>query len=173
MTLSSRERTLAMAVGAIVFVLLNLLLLTAFARRSVALRAQLAESHEEWSGMQQLLGEQGLWSAREAALTGKQPAMANDNAAGVELLDKVHALAKAHQVTVENEVFNGVQKAQWYQSVPVSLDTHSSWPDLISFLYALQKPDQFIVCEDANIQVDPGDQTKMVCHFKIARWYAP
>jgi len=55
----------------------------------------------------------------------------------------------------------------------VMVDTHSSWPDLIGFLYAVQKPDQFIVCESANLQVDPADQTKMLGHFKIARWYAP
>jgi hypothetical protein len=123
--------------------------------------------------MQQLLGEEDLWATRDAALTAKQPKLSNENAAGVELLDLIRVLAKKDQVTLENEVFGGVTKSTWYRSVPVTLDTHSSWPDLIRFLYAIQKPDQFIVCEDANIQVDPGDQTKMLGHFIIARWYAP
>jgi Tfp pilus assembly protein PilO len=173
MKLSSREKILAMATGGIVFVLLNLLLVSAFARRNTALRSDLAQQRLEWVTMQQLLAEQALWASRDAALTARQPGLTNENAAGVELLDSIRTLAKNHSVTLENPVFEGVVRSQWYRSVPVSLDTHSSWPDLIGFLYALQKPDQFIVCEAANIQVDPSDQAKMLGHFKIARWYSP
>jgi len=173
MKLSSRERILAMGMGGIVFVLLNLLLLTAFARRNASLRADLSERQTEWEAMQLLLGEQGLWASRDAALTARQPKLTNENAAGVDLLGVVRSMAKKHNLTTENEVFGGVTKSPFYRSVPVTMDTHSSWPDLIGFLYDLQKPDQFLVCESANIQVDPSDQTKMLGHFKIARWYAP
>jgi hypothetical protein len=173
MKLSARERTLAIATGGVVFVLLNMLLLSAFAQRNTALRADLAQQRLEWDDMRQLLAEQGLWAARDAALTAKQPHLTNENAAGVDLLNSIQGLAKGHSVGIENPVFVGVESNQWYRAVPVSLDTHSSWPDLVSFLYALQKPDQFIVCEGANIQVDPSDQTKMIGHFKIARWYSP
>jgi len=171
--LSSRERTLAMAMGGILFVLLNLLLLTALARRNTAMRAELEERRGEWAAMKELLGEQSLWASRDAALTKSQPNLTNENAAGVELLDLVRALAKKHDVTLVNEVFGGVSKNESYRSVPVMMDTHSAWPNLIGLLYELQKPDQFIVCESANIQVDPGDPTKMLGHFKIARWYSP
>jgi hypothetical protein len=173
MTLSSRERVLGLAVGGIVAVLLNVVLLSAFARRNIALRVELEERKSLWEEMQQTLSEQGLWETRDAALTVKQPKLVNENDAGVQLLELIRALAKKHNVTLDNEVVGVVAKSKWYRSVPVTLDTHSSWPDLVGFLYALQKPDQFIVCEDANIQVDPSDQTKMLGHFKIARWFSP
>jgi len=159
--------------GGIVFVLLNLVLLSAFARRNTALREQLAEQRSQLAEIQELLGAQQEWAVRDAALTAKQPRLSNENAAGVELLEQVRGQAKGHDVTLDNEVFGGVAKNQWYRSVPVTLDTHSTWPGLIGFLYALQKPDKFIVCESANIQVDPADQSKMLGHFKIARWYLP
>jgi hypothetical protein len=173
MKLTARERTLAIATGATVFLLLNLLLLTAFARRNDALKGDLAQQRLEWDGMQELLTEQDFWAARDAAITAKQPGLTDENAAGVDLLNSIRDLAKSHSVSIENATFPGAAKSQWYRSVPVALDTHSSWPDLVGFLYALQKPDQFIVCEGANIQVDPSDQTKMIGHFKIARWYSP
>jgi hypothetical protein len=173
MTLSSREKVLAYAVGGIVLVLLNLVLLSAFARKNIALRAELEERKSEWSEIQETLAGRDLWAARDAALTAKQPKLVNENAAGVELLDLVRVLAKKRNVALENEVVGVVSKSTWYRSVPVTMDAHSSWPDLIGFLYALQKPDQFLVCEDANIQVDPSDQSKMLAHLKIARWYAP
>jgi len=173
MKMSSRERMLSMAMGGIVFVLLNLWLLSTFAQRNLALRAELADRQIQWTAMQELLSEQSLWAGRDAALSARQPKLGNENAAGVELLDLVKGMAAKHNVKWENEVFGGVVKNTSYRSVPVMMDTHSSWPDLIGFLYALQKPDQFIVCESANIQVDPGDPTRMLGHFKIARWYAP
>lgn len=173
MTLSSRERVMAMAVGAVVFLLLNLFLLKAFAARNESLHAGLRQQQLAWGAMQKLLEQSQLWAQRDAALSKIQPKLVNENAAGVELLDTIHGVAKAHSVTVENEVFGGVENEQWYRSVPVTLDTHSSWADLIAFLYALQGPEKFIVCEGSNLQVDPADQTKMVGHLKIARWYAP
>jgi hypothetical protein len=173
MNLAPREKILAMAVGGMVFVLLNLLIVRAFARQSSLMRSDLAQQRLEWATMQDVLSDQDLWAARDAALTAKQPKLTNENSAGVDLLDAVRDLARSHSVSVENEVFGGVVKTQWYRSVPVTLDTHSSWPDLVAFLYALQKPDKFIVCEDANITVDPADPTKMIGHFKIARWYSP
>jgi hypothetical protein len=174
MKLSPREQKLAAIVGGAGFIFLNLLLLSAFSKQNLALRTQLAEQRLEWSGMQQLLQETSLWTARDNALSAKQPALTNENAAGVELYDSIRELAQKDAVNVLNPILNaGVEKDQWYRSVPVTIDTSSTWPQLLSFLYALQKPDQFIVCENANIQVDPTDQTKMVGHFKIARWYAP
>jgi hypothetical protein len=173
MTLSPREKKLSIAVGGTLFVLLNLFIFSAFSRQNLALRSELAQQRLEWSNMQILLGEQGLWADRDAALTARQPKMTSENAAGVELLDAVRGIAKMHSVTTANEVLGGVVDTQWYRSAPVTVDTHSSWPDLVAFLYALQKPDQFIVCEGVNIQQDPGDPTKMIGHFTIARWYAP
>jgi hypothetical protein len=159
--------------GGVVLVLLNLLLMSAFARKSAALRADLADRRATWANMQALIGEEGQWSTRDNVLTSKQPRLTNENAAGVDLLNTIRAMARQHNVTPENEVFGGVTKNQWCRSVPVMLDTHSTWPDLVAFLYALQKPDQFIVCESVNLTVDPADQTKMLGHFKIARWFAP
>ncbi|HEX4084129.1 MAG TPA: GspMb/PilO family protein [Chthoniobacteraceae bacterium] len=173
MKMSPRERKLAIAMGAIVLVFANLLLMAAFSRKSAALRADLADRRATWANMQDLLGEEGMWAARDAAIDVKQPRLANESAAGVDLLNVVRVMARQHNVTLENEVFGGLEKSQWYRSVPVMMDTHSSWPDLVAFLYQLQKPDQFMVCESVNISVDPSDQTKMLGHFKIARWYAP
>jgi hypothetical protein len=174
MKLSGREQRLAAIVGGIGFLFLNFLLINQFSKQNTGLRAQLSQQRLEWSGMQQLLQLQPLWSGRDAALTAKQPTLTNENAAGVELYDMIRQLAQKDAVTIQNPVLNqGVEKTQWYRSIPVTIDTSSTWPQLISFLYTLQKPDQFIVCEDANIQVDPTDQTKMVGHFKIARWYSP
>ena len=174
MKLSAREKTLATVVGGVVFLLLNLALFSALAKKNDALRMEMEQRRSDWSAMKELMGEEGLWEARDAALTARQPKLENENAAGVELFDSLRQLAKNCGVTPENPVISEeVVNNGFYRSVSVSLDTESSWSNLVAFLYALQKPDQFLVCEAATINVDPADQTKMAGHFKIARWYAP
>ena len=172
MTLSARERTLSIVVGGAVFVLLNLLLVKAFVQRNAGYRQDLALSQGEWATMQEELGSADMWKKRDEAVTAKQPKLTNQNAAGVELLDLVTAIAKGHNISLVNKVVGGVTKQKGYKSVPVTVETHSIWPDLISFLYALQKPDQFIVCERVDIKVDESDASKMEGQFTIARWYA-
>lgn len=171
--LSSREKMLGMAVGGIVIVLLNLLLLSAFARKNAALRAELSVGRQSEEAMKQLLSEQDLWARRDAWIDAKQPKLSNESAAGVELLDLIRTIAEKSQITVENPAIGSTVKSQWARSVSVTMDTHSSWPDLIRFLQTIQQPDQFIVFETVHIQVDAADPTKMQGHFKIARWYAP
>ena len=127
MKLSAREKSLAAIVGAAGFVFLNLLLMSAFSKQNTALRTELAQQRLEWTGMQQLLGAQSLWAARDTALTAKQPTLTNENAASVELYDMIRQLAQKEAVTIQNPVLNGaVEKTEWYRSVPVSIDTSSS-----------------------------------------------
>ena len=58
MKLAPREKVLAMAVGGMVFVLVNLLILRAFARQSATLRSDLAQQRLEWATMQDVLSDQ-------------------------------------------------------------------------------------------------------------------
>jgi hypothetical protein len=170
--LSSRERILSFAVGGMVFVLLNLVLLNAFARKNITLRAELAQGRADEAAMRELLSQQDLWAKRDAWLNARQPRLTNEGAAGVELLDNVSDIAKKADLTVENRAIGVTEKTQWARSVSVTLDSHSTWPNLIKFLQAIQAPDQFIVFENAHIEVDAADPTRMTGHFKIARWYA-
>ena len=173
MTLSARERTLALIVGGVVFLLFNLALLNAFSKRQTLLRAQLAARKNDWASMQQLLAERDLWTQRDNWLNEKQPKLANESTAGVQLLDQIRSLAHEQDVTIENPAIGAPAKTQWYRSVPVTVETRSTWPALIAFLQKVQAPEQFMVFESANIQIDAEDPSKMRGRFKIARWYAP
>src|SRR5205823_6349612 len=102
-----------------------------------------------------------------------QPKLVNEGSAGVELLDYVKSVAKKSDVVLENPAIGSPAKAQFYRSVPVNIETKSSWATLIRFLESIQQPEQFIVFETANVAIDPADPAMMRGKFKIARWYAP
>ena len=173
MTLSARERTLATIVGVVVFLLLNLFVLSAFSRKQALLREQLAARKNEQVSMQQLLAEREQWEQRDAWLSEKQPKLTDENTAGVQLLDQIRDFARPHEVTLENPAISTPARTQWYHSVSVTVETRSSWQGLIQFLQTAQAPGQFVVFESANVQIDANDPSQMRGRFKIARWYAP
>jgi len=171
--LSRREKTLAALVGAVVFVLLNLFLVSAFVKKSASLRAEFVLKRNSRDAMQQMLTERPMWEQRDQWLNKTQPKLENESEAGVQLLDQIRDMARQRNVIVENQVIGSPAKTQWYRSVSVTLETRSSWQNLVDFLQNVQRPDQCVVFESANIQIDPNNATQMHGRFKIARWYAP
>ena len=117
--------------------------------------------------MQDLLGEQDLWACPRRR-TCRQTAQISSTKTPPASNSSTHS--RHGQKPFRHPREPRLRRRGCEPVVPLrprqSMDTHSSWPDLIGFLYALQKPDQFIVCEAANIQVDPSDQTKMLGHLQ-------
>ena len=173
MTLSSREKLLAGLAAGAFFLLLTLAFLSAFSKKRSLLSSQLSNRRTELAAIQTLLGERELWEKRDAWLNEKQPKLLNESSAGVSLLDDIRELARSQTVTLENPVIGQPGKTQWYRSVTVNVETRSTWDSLIAFLQAAQKPDGFIIFENANLQIDAADASLMRGRFKIARWYAP
>lgn len=171
--MTPREKVLASGVSAVIFVLLNLFIVTFFFRTQARLRAELTTKQDSLQTARTLLAERDLWTKRDAWLREKQPKLTNESGAGVDLLDQIKDAAKKSDVTLENPAIGPVQKAPSYRSVPVDVDTKCSWESLIQFLHAVQTPEQFVVLENATIQIDSADASKMHGHFKIARWFAP
>ena len=170
--MSQREKMLAVGVGSVLFVLLNLFVASFFFRTQAKLRVDLTDKQLNWESARSLLSERDTWTKRDAWLREKQPKLTNESGAGVELLEQIKLAAKSSGLTLENPAIGSPQKTPNYRSVPVNVETKSSWEGLIKFLHAVQKPDQFVVLENANIQIDSADPTQMHGRFKIARWYA-
>ena len=171
--MSAREKTLAAMVGAVVFVLVNLLLVSHFVKQRAALRTRYTSENMQWKALQVLFAERDLWAKRDAWVQEKQPKLGNEGSAGVQLLDQIKGVAKQFDIVLENPAIGTPAKGKSYRSVPVNIETKCSWEALIKFLAAIQKPDQFIVFESANIRIEPSDPSLMRGKFRIARWYAP
>ncbi len=172
-TLSRREKVLAAIVGGTVALLLNGFLLSFFFQNQARLRTDLARREGELKTLRILLEERPVAEQRTAWLQGKQPRLENEQAAAFQLLDRIKAVAQTHVVKLERQEPGKAERRTQYTSVPVSIETRSDWKSLIRFMHELQGPEQFIVLESANLQVDKQDQTQMHGAFRIARWYAP
>jgi hypothetical protein len=170
--MNPRERVLSWIVAGTIFVLLNLWILNwilgalGVAHKEVmAHRAKLAEQAL-------YVKERDLWTQREEWIRKHQPIL-NNPAEASALLDQLKQVAGKHNVLVESPAIGAGETTHYHQTVFASFETKSPWPPLVHFLYDVQRPDAFIVFENANLTVDGSDPTMMRGKFKIARWFAP
>ena len=170
--MNKRERTLAMIVGGVFFLLLNLViwssLFGALERTRVELRARQASRKEQTV----FLRERKMWEKRDEWLKKNQPALKSPVEAST-LLDQVKQVAGKHNVLIENPAIGSGDTTPNYQAVFATIETKSPWPPLVQFLYEVQKPESFVVFESVNLAIDSTDPTMMRGKFKIARWFAP
>ena len=171
--LTGREKILAFAVGGIAIFVLNAIFLNYLIKQHTLIRGEIDTRNREWESMQVVFKERELWQQREAWITENQPKLTNENSAGVQLLDFAKDTARKHSVTMENPVIGVLERDPAHRGVPVSFETKSSWPSLIKFLAEIQQPEQFIVFDTANIQIEPTDPTMIRGQFRMSRWYAP
>jgi hypothetical protein len=170
--LSTRERTLAFAVGGIAFAFAAFFLINLFLETRSQLQSQLRSKTAQLHAMRALADQEAIWKKRDAWLLAKQPRLDNQDSAGVQLLGQIKEAAKKCQVLLDHPEIGSPDQRGDYVSVSVGLETSSSWPAMLDFLHEFQAPEKFIVIEGANLKIDDQDHTKMRGHFKIARWFA-
>lgn len=171
--LSKRELILAIAVGGVLFLLVNLAVLRLVTQARSRLQSDLEVKRQELKSLRLFANDAELWSERDAWLTARQPLAQNLDGAGVQLLEEIKQLAQQESVLLEKPDLQGVEKNATATVVPVTLETKSTWPALIEFLHNLQTPERFIAVESADLRQDPEDNTQMRGKFRIARWFAP
>ena len=170
--LTARERLLLSLFLGALFLLGNVILWSALLGRNARLQADLAAKRSAIQSMRALAAEAEKWSARDAWLNAVQPGLTNPEQAGVQLLDEIKAVARANEVLLEGPELGSVETEPARRSVFVQITAKSSWASLVKFLHAVQGPERFVVFETADFQVDPANASRMICRFKIAKWYA-
>lgn len=171
--LTPRERLLSALVAGVVFLLFNVVVIGVGARKATQWRAAAATKGAEVRGLETLYAERAMWEGRAAWLRERQPALANEGSAGVELLDEIKKVAQQHGVTILNPAIGTPQGGRAYRAVKVNIETKSSWEGLLHFLHTLQQPTNFIVFEAVNLQIAADDPAKLHGRFRVARWGAP
>ncbi|MCX6977808.1 MAG: GspMb/PilO family protein [Verrucomicrobia bacterium] len=171
--LSAREKNLSVLVGTIALLVVTYLIGDYFLKSRARLDATLVTQTRKLAMIEKLNAEKILWEKRDAWVRENQPKLANEDGAGVQLLDLVKELAKKRTVLLENPVIRQPSRKPDYTAVAVEIQLKCSWSSLVGFLGEIQAPERFIVLESVNLKVDPADPTQMFGRLKIARWYAP
>ncbi len=170
--MNRRERLLAFGVAGVVFVLINLFVISSLFGAIKQAHVRLDEQRTARKAQDVFLKEQKMWEKRQAWLKKHQPVSRGPEEAS-KLLDRVKQIAAKRNILISNPAIGTGDATADHQSVYASIETQSPWPPLVQFLYDIQKPEEFIVFEDVNLAIDGTDETLMRGRFKIAKWFAP
>lgn len=170
--MNQRERILALSVGAVLFLIINLAIWSALFGMSADARKDYAAQKAARTEQKIYLKEETMWKRRADWLKKTQPHLSNPAEAST-LLTQVKEIAGKHNVQIENPQIGAVETTPSHESVSATFETQSDWEGLVHFLYEVQRPEAFIVFENVNLIVDATDPTVMRGRFKIARWFAP
>ena len=171
--LSTREKTLSILVGTVVFLLVTFFVTDYFLKSKARLTADLALKTRQVKAMQMRSADKALWEQRAAWLAEKQPKAGDEKRAGVQLQEQIKELAKKHLVLLDNQSTPEPVSKPHCLAIGFNVQTKSTWKELIAFLGELQAPEQFIAFDFVKLTIDAADATQMHGEFKIARWYAP
>jgi hypothetical protein len=170
--MNQRERILALSVGGVLFLLINLAIWSALFGLSSGARTDYATQRATRTEQTVYLGEEKMWKKRADWLKKKQPHL-NNPAEASTLLTQVKQIAGKYNVQIDNPQIGVVETTPSHQAVSASFETKSDWSSLVHVLYDAQRPEAFTVFEQANLLVDASDPTVMRGRFKIAKWFAP
>jgi hypothetical protein len=170
---SSRERLLLVVFGGIAFVLGNFWLAQKFLYQRSLVLSQMEASR----GSLELSREQALgleeWQEKVAWLRTQQRKLENPDQASQQLYERITEAAKKRNVLpTQPPTPKPLATTDQCQFVSFDLETNSSWPDLVHFLYDLQDPKDAVVYEKVELTTDPADKTKVRGKFTIAQYYA-
>jgi hypothetical protein len=178
--LSARERTLLLIVAGAVFVLANLIGVSALAGAFGELRRDCAEQSANLQVQRIFASRQPDLVQRTNWLQARQPVLVSRDRAGAGLLNQIQQFARASGVIVTNPQIKplpppsesrGTGSAD-YQAVTVEVETQSGWAGAKKFIEAMQQPENFLVFDLATLRSDP-DPAIIRGHFQISKWYAP
>jgi hypothetical protein len=168
--LNPREQRLALALGAVLFLIVNLFFLPrlmAFNRvghqKNTELKAQVAAA-EGW------VAKRDYWNERRDWLEQTAPSLnaaRQDSATQLELLQEG---AREFGLTITDVQLLQLQPTEFYQPIGARLTVRGPWSGLVQFVSGLQNPELFDVISRFSVRSDdPPPQVQ--CELEIQRWF--
>jgi len=168
--LNPREQRLALALGIVALLLVNLLLLPklmAFTRaghqKNAELQAQVAAA-EGW------IAKKDYWAERKDWLEKTEPtlnAAREDSATQLELLQKT---ARKFGLAITDIQLLQLDPVEFYQPVGARLTVAGPWSGLVQFVSGLQEPELFDVITRFSVKSD-DPPPNVQCELEIQRWF--
>jgi hypothetical protein len=172
--MSQRERTLALVVGGVVALLVNVVVIKFFINQHKAQSAAIATTKSKIEALNKRETERTLWAERDAWLTANLPTLGDDQVANRELGNLIKEIAQKHSVTLESPNPGVPSRGQpTHISLPYKLSAKAPWTPMFEFLRELQAPGKFIVFNPLSLKVDSADKTQLRAELTVAKWFAP
>lgn len=171
--MSPRERTLALLVGGVLLLLVNLVLIRFFLQKRTEFLTGIASTQGKIAALNQRESQRALWAERDAWLTQGLPVLGDSQVANRELGEAVKEVARKHTVTLETPNPGVPNRTKEYTALGIKVSLKAPWTPMMDFLRELQAPGQFIVFDPLDLKVDAADKTQLRAEVTVTKWFAP
>jgi len=170
MPLNPREQRLALGLGIVVFLMLNLLLLprlVAFNRES---RRKNAELQAQVTAAHVWIARRDYWNERKAWLEKNEPTLHAAREESADQLEHFQKSARESGLTIAEVSLLQLPATEFYQPIGARLTVKGPWAGLVRFVSGLQNPALFNVIPRFSIRSDetPPD---VQCELEVQRWF--
>lgn len=125
----------------------------------------------ELAEMETLVAEASLWESRSNWLRANQPKFESRDAVDNHIFSIIKSSPPEVEVS-KISLIAGDSSDHWIQA-GVQVTAKSTLKSMFQWIHRLQSPDNFFVVEYLRVLPDPKELDRIICEFKLVRWYAP
>jgi phosphoenolpyruvate-protein kinase (PTS system EI component) len=164
------EKILLAILAVILFVAGNLFGYRWIAKRESDLRVTEATLKADQVEAKVALLQSNTWAQRKEWIASNQPKMGDEGETKAAVLEHVLKGARDNKLEILEQNLNDLQQGAAGTRVNVSVKVKGSMQDLVKWLTALEKPEEFYAVSTFSLKADQ-DQKSMVCSVQIARYF--
>lgn len=168
--MTARERNLSVIFGMLIFFILNLIFLPKLKQWGSALEIEKQKLEGQQLAADSWLSQADFWETRAQWLKEHQPVF-TDQVSPATLVEALRTLAEQHRVTIEHQDLTEFPTSGNFSATGVTLRMSGSLESMIRWLYAVQQPEQFIVCSHFRCENVNNSASQMRWTLTLARIY--
>ena len=170
MRMSRNEKFLGAILLAIVFFAANFYGFRWLAGRQSELTSAERNLKADQAEAQVELQESDMWAKRKAWIHDSQPAMTDEGETKAAVLEAVLKGARDNKLEIQEQNLNDVVRGPAGAKVTVTVKVKGAMHDMVKWLTAVEKPDQFFAVTTFSLMADQ-DQKSMICTVQFARYF--
>ncbi len=167
---NSREQTLALGLGVVIFLMLNLLFLPKLIAFNKASRQKNAELQAQVTAAQTWLAKRDYWNERKAWMEKTEPTLHAAREDSATQLESLQQSARELGLTIAEVELLQLPATEFYQPIGARLTVKGPWSGLVAFVSGLQNPDRFNVIPRFSVKSD-DPPPNVQCDLEVQRWF--
>jgi len=166
---SPRERNLALALGTIVFLVLNLIFMPRLLAYTREARRKQAELQAKATAAKSWVEREAYWNRRKEWIEKTEPAAKAAREDSARQFEELQALARQYGLKIADVQLLQLDAAEFYHPVGARFAVSGPWPELVKFVSGLQNPDRFNVIPRFSVKSD-DPPPNVQCELEIHHW---
>lgn len=150
--LTRNERTLAIALGAVFFLMLNLVGMRWIANQLRSLRGEITAQRAEATAARQLLTQRPFYVAREEWLKTHPLPVYDERLSQSEFVQSVNAGVQSHKLKIISQVPSEAERTGTLAVTKIDLTINGRLEAIVRWLHAIQQPGKFMFTEKFTLK---------------------